>query len=430
MSINNKTILIPLIVIIGVLHILLAIYSPYPDGYVYDFYSNVVVHFYENGVLATKDDCWVCYHPPLFSLIGNCVFIVIDYFGGDRTHQLIGLATFLNVISLVYIYYAYKVYLQHRIHQGQLFDYLMLALLSFLPVIVISSHAIESDMLMSTFVVAAVYYFEKYQKNRHLKPLILASIFIALAALTKYTGAIIAVILGLILLFEWLKNRQTSTLRNGATYTIIVLMLGAFPYLNNVKDYGTPFPGNNISEHRNYADLYSFTKFSLPRIINTFTEDTTKDLGEFSVYSHEFLSSHYGQLWTDHSFFTIPERHGRPDRNNIHNKDFPIWLLWLILVAGLPTTLLAVLGGANLLIKHQATLITSIAIPTIIIYIIWALRSFEWMLKTKYFLFLSPLFIIALANILYRPEHQKYKLLAILPSGIISVIYCFYFGLS
>jgi len=47
------------------LHVLLALFSPDPNGYVYGFYSDAIILLYENGQIPASDACWVCYHPSL-----------------------------------------------------------------------------------------------------------------------------------------------------------------------------------------------------------------------------------------------------------------------------------------------------------------------------------------------------------------------------
>ena len=44
--------------------------SPTPFGYVFDYYHEAIEFFYEKGRLPIAADCWQCYHPPLFYLLG------------------------------------------------------------------------------------------------------------------------------------------------------------------------------------------------------------------------------------------------------------------------------------------------------------------------------------------------------------------------
>ncbi len=52
------------------LRILLAVDCPTPFGYVYDYYHEGVELMYAKGRLPIAEDCWQCYHPPLYYALG------------------------------------------------------------------------------------------------------------------------------------------------------------------------------------------------------------------------------------------------------------------------------------------------------------------------------------------------------------------------
>ena len=53
-----------------IVRVVLAVKSPQPYGYVWDFYHEGIQVLYEKGRLPLATDCWQCYHPPLFYLAG------------------------------------------------------------------------------------------------------------------------------------------------------------------------------------------------------------------------------------------------------------------------------------------------------------------------------------------------------------------------
>src|SRR5215218_378882 len=55
---------------IGVLRVLLAWYCPTPFGYVYDYYPEAIELFWHKGHRPIASDCWQCYHPPFFYVLG------------------------------------------------------------------------------------------------------------------------------------------------------------------------------------------------------------------------------------------------------------------------------------------------------------------------------------------------------------------------
>lgn len=435
-SLYNKTVslqstagwVILLAVSAVLLQVLLAWHSPHPDGYVHDFYSDAVEHFYSTGVIPTPNDCWTCYHPPLLPVLGGTVFSIADSLGATRNVRYTVLATLLGILSLCFVYYACRVYLQYRKDNGRWFDLLAFSLVCFLPVRVISSHAIESETLVATLIIIAIFYSGEYIKNHMVRHLLIAGVFAGLAALTKYTGALVALVLISVLVVNWIISRQKGGWRHVVCFSALIALIGLGPYAYNQFQYGTPFPGNAAWIKGDHASKYSFTKFSINRIVDTFNREDDRILGHFEVYSNEYITSHYGQLWTDHSFFTVPARHGQANRENLHNKDIPLSLIEAILTAGIPTILLGVIGGVLLLLRPKTYVLLSVAGVSLAVYISWSFQGSMWMLKTKYFLYLTPLLPVALSAVFARGYPLVAKSVLIAPSVALSIVYSFYFA--
>lgn len=413
-----------------VLQASLAWNSPHPDGYVHDFYSDAVKYFYRTGDIPTAGDCFTCYHPPLLPVLGGVVFEVAEFFGASRNVRYATLATLLGFISLCFVYFSCRVYLQYREDNGRWFDLLAFALICFLPVRVISSHAIESEILVATMIMVALFYFGEFMRRRIFYHLLIAGVFAGLAALTKYTGALVALVLIGILFLDWIIRKREHGLREFACFSAIVFFVGIGPYANNIVKHDTPFPGNYSWTEESHASQYSFTKFSINRIIGSFNRKDGRKLGDFDSYSKEYVTSHYGQLWTDYSFFTVPTRHGQGYRLNLHNKEIPIPLIEAILIAGIPTILFGLIGGAILIFRPNAYVLLTVAAASLAVYISWTFKAPTWMLKTKYLLFLTPLLPIALSMFFKRGYVLFAKIAVIAPSVALSFVYSFYFATS
>src|SRR5437762_13566997 len=67
-----------------VLRALLAYGSPTPFGYVFDYYHEAIELFYESGRLPVAADCWQCYHPPLYYLLGLPFYATGVWLAGAR----------------------------------------------------------------------------------------------------------------------------------------------------------------------------------------------------------------------------------------------------------------------------------------------------------------------------------------------------------
>jgi len=418
-----------LLVVSVILHILLALFAPDPNGYVYDFYSDAIILLYENGQIPDSNACWVCYHPPLLPILGSWIFHLVDWLGGGREAQLFAVASFLNFLSLLFAIYSFAIYQHYRKHAD--LDLVLWALLLFLPVTFISAFSIEADILVASFVVVSTYYFIRFLDNETYSDLIIAAVMVALAAMTKYTGVIIAVYFGGILLARYLRQFDTRILKQGLIYALVVFLVGSYPYMKNLAEIGTPVAGNKAwNTGKNYYKSYDFTSFSIKRIVDVFTHPKDAKLKHYPAYNSEVLTSHYGQLWTDFSFYTRAHRHGQWNRAGADvytGKYMPVWLLWCILIAGLVPVIAGAGGFIALVISREAPLLLGMFILTVAIYIDWFLGHNWWMLKTKYLLFLLPLWLISINKMgTYIPgKLLKYGLI---PSVFFSVIYCFYFA--
>jgi len=411
----------------AVLHILLAFFSPDPNGYVYDFYSDAIILLYENGQIPASDACWVCYHPPLLPIIGAGFFHLVDLFGGSRDTQLFVVDFFLNILSLLFAVYSFAIYRYYR--KTAELDLTLWALLLFLPVVFISAFSIEADILVSTLVVTATWYFIQFLDKEEYPDLLIAAVLVGLSAMSKYTGLIIAVYFGAVLLARYLRHFDSYRLKQGLVYAMIVFLVGGYPYVKNIIESGTPVVGNKAwNTGKNYYKNYDFTHFSIKRIIDVFTDPRDAKLKHYPAYNSEVLTSHYGQLWTDFSFYTRAHRHGQWERDDIYKgKYMPVWLLWCLLVAGLVPVIAGAGGFFAMAVSREAPLLLGMFVLSVAIYIDWFLGHNWWMLKTKYLLYLLPLWLIAINKAAsYMPARVLQA--GLIPAVIFSAIYVFYFA--
>src|SRR5260221_13563507 len=70
LAVHERDCLVGLLTAAVGLRALLVTFSPAPFGYVWDFYHEGVRVLYETGRLPLATDCWQCYHPPLFYVVG------------------------------------------------------------------------------------------------------------------------------------------------------------------------------------------------------------------------------------------------------------------------------------------------------------------------------------------------------------------------
>ena len=407
--------------------ILLVVFSPTPHGYVYDFYADAIDVIVNEGRLPTEGDCLVCYHPPLFPMIGALIFKLVSMFGGsyDLQHYFVG--AFPSVVSIVFCIYAYAIY--RRYHDNYLTLWIW-ALVLFLPVIFIASFSVESDLLASTLIVIAIYYFDVYRREVIPAALVAAGVFAGLAAITKYSGLLICLVLGMFLLYDFVRDRNKVTFNKGLLFAVLCTVFGGYPYISNWVEYGTPFKGNDAwHTGKYYTELYTFTDFSIKDISEVIDKSSEPGiLNTFPAYNSSVLTSHYGQLWTDFSFFANPTRHGHMYGNRIYRtKEIPMWIVKGVLWAGLVPLMLSLIGFARMLVNKESIFLMTLLGATLIVYIEWFYGFHIWMLKTKYILHLLPVCLVMIGyGIQKLPD--KAVMTAFTPSVVFSALYCFSFA--
>ena len=424
-------------------HVLLGVYAPDSRGYAYDLYTQALYLVSNELRLPNHTDCWICYHPPLYPLAGAAILKIVAALGYSPEAGQYAVSYFGSVLSLVLSVYGFLLYLLYRKHPGM--DLVLWILILFVPVKFINSFAIEADMLGAALLVAATYHFAVYLRKRTMPHLILSAFIVGLAALTKYSGLVVALIFGLALLWVWIRDRNAVNFKRGLAYAVIAFAVGGWLYISNMVEYGTPIPGNAVWKMgEKYWDHYDFTSFGLQRIIDVFDPDaepavqdlreywkdqSTAQLWRFPQYNQQVLTSLYGQTWTDFSFFSVAGRHGIFEfQNSFKGKTIPPALLWSLLITGLIPVVFGVLGFLLLAGEGRAKLLIGLSVVTVAVYLNWVAGYTIWMLKTKYLMFLIPnwlVFIDRFAGVI-GPRATS---LLVWPAALSAVAYCFAFAI-
>lgn len=423
-------------------HVLLGVYAPDSKGYAYDLYSEALYVVSSELRIPDRDDCWICYHPPLYPVIGATIFKIVTAMGFSPAVQQYVVSGLGSTLSLILSIYGFLLYLIYRKHQNM--DLVLWVLILFLPVKFINSFSIEADMLGAALIVAATYHLAVYLKRENFPHLVVCAFLVGLATLTKYTGVVVGVVFGVALLWRFLQHRTSQEFGHGLIYAAIVLAMGGWLYISNIVKYETPFPGNDAwNRGSGHWDYYDFTSFGLGRIVATFDpaalpgiddkreywkDQKTIQLWRFPQYNQQVLTSLYGQLWTDFSFFSVKGRHGLFEFQEVfQGKDMPKLLLWAILVAGLAPVVLSIFGFVLLALQREASLLLAVCIVTTAVYVNWFTGYNIWMLKTKYLLFLFPMWLVFIDKSGDVINARAVRLL-VWPAALFSMIYCFVFA--
>ena len=421
---HERTWLIVILLIAVILRGLLVALSPAPFGYVWDFYHEGVRILWNSGHLPRSTDCWQCYHPPLFYVLGLPLYALGRWMApGSATSDALGLrwlAGLAMISAAVTIYYGYRLL--------RLFDcrgasmVVGVALLTSLPVLFISSYGAEADSVLTAILGAFIYYFARdFAGPGSVAAAIRLGLLAGLAAATKYSGLTAVVSAAIFFTIQIVSGPQRAlAIRNAVIVAALAAAIGAWKYVDNYRSYGTLFFANgsaqegfSLAASRGVRDHYEFTTLRLAELMQVFKPRAVHGtLTELPVYHSVFTTLH-ALTWTDMSFFSEPDRHGDPT-HPYRRKRIPSALIGTVLMLGFVPELLAAVGFIVTLRRHQFLPLAIVCVVSIAAYTWWFVSQELWALKSKYLLFLLSPFVI------YTVHGLTFLLNRVPPAGVVA----------
>jgi hypothetical protein len=110
------------------------------------------------------------------------------------------------------------------------------------------------------------------------------------------------------------------------------------------------------------------------------------------VYASVWTTLH-AMAWTDMSFFSVHARHGDPSLP-YPEKRVSVPLVRLLLYLGLVPTVLCMVGLVSSAFRKSLWPLSFFALSSFSTYLWWFLAQDCWALKTKYLLFLLPVYVL------------------------------------
>lgn len=400
---HERPLMISLLLIGAALRALLVAYSPTPFGYVWDFYHEGVRLLWNNGHLPASTDCWQCYHPPLFYVLGWPLYAFGRWTAAGAANPdaqglrwLAGLAT---ASAAVTIYYGYRLLRLFRCRGASLV--IGVALLITFPCLFISSYAAEADIVLTGILGAFIYYLTRdFTKTGSVTSSVRLGVLAGLAAATKYSGLVALV--SAVMLFGITIVRGPGRLqaaRNAAIVIILCAAVGGWKYVDNYGHYGTPLHANGtalegFAIHRGprLRGQYEFATFRFGALMRVFGPRAIRGaLSDLPVY-HSVPTTLHALAWSDMSFFSEPTRHGDPS-HPYPRKRIPAGLIGTVLALGFVPELLASVGFIVTLRRRVFQPLAIVSVVGMTAYTWWFVSQEAWGLKTKYLLFLLPVFV-------------------------------------
>ena len=391
-----------LIVLAILLRVLLAIDCPTPFGYVFDYYHEGVELTYQNGRLPIAEDCWQCYHPPLYYAAGLPFYAVGRWLGGSRESApewglrgLTGLAVVAGALTLWF-----SIRIVRSVVKDPAIAAVGAALIFASPLLFISSYGPDADVVeaaaMTAFLAGFIPFASAPPASRTWRSAIPVGALAGLAAATKYSGLIALATAGVVLGWQMITGpRRARTVALALLLATVAASVGGSKYVDNVRRYGTPLyangsAGDAMSMHREYFwEDYDFLSFHPSDILDVSGPAAPKgQLTDLPIYRSVWTTL-YGMAWGDLSFFSVPGRIDDPAAP-YPAKSIPRWLIGSVVFLGLIPTCLAPIGLVATLRRREYLPLLVMLMLTMTSYLAWVVAQDAWALKTKYLLFLLP----------------------------------------
>ena len=405
---THERLLLLAVLLIGIiLRALLIAFSPTPFGYVWDFYHEGVRLLWRDGHLPVSTACWQCYHPPLFYILGWPLYAFGRWTAGARDADAQGLrwlAGLATASAAVTIYYGYRMLRLFRCRGASLVS--GAALLVTFPCLFFSSYGAEADILLTAILSAFIYYLTRDLPSRaSLGSSLRLGMLAGLAAATKYSGLVAVVSVVMLSVIRFVRApRRPSVLGHALIIVVVAAVVGGWKYLDNYQRYGTPLYANGTAQEgfaivrRGFnAKRYEFTSFRLNDVFRLYGPHPPRaPLTDLPVYRSVPTTLH-ALAWSDMSFFSEPSRHGDPSRP-YPRKRVPAVLVDSVIVLGVAPELLAITGLVANLGRRRFLPLLVMSVVAVSAYLWWFLAQESWALKTKYLLFLLPIFVVYMVS--------------------------------
>lgn len=273
LNLNKNKLLIILILLAIALRIFYLSYTDYNlrthdvEGHI-DYINYISL----NHSLPNADQCWQCYQPPIYYIMGALVSRISQF---TNLNPHFGLQIFSLLLSFLFLVFSIKT--AKEVLSDNRLLIVAISLISFWPSGIIHSVRIGNDSLYYAFYAIGFYFIIKWYKKEYKKDFYLASLFSILSVLTKSSGLILASIFIVSLLYKFIKTNERKIILKKILILSIILTMGFvlafYKPLENLRSSssGDLFVGNIKSlngglsvknELKNYLwiDLHSYFK--------------------------------------------------------------------------------------------------------------------------------------------------------------------------
>lgn len=408
---HERTGLQLLLITAATLHVAVIIGCPRSFGYIYDFYPTAVAYVYDHHALPPPEACWICAHPPLLWIVGAPLYAAGMWIsGGNRAVAERVLCLLPLLCDMLIILSCYQLLRLYR--RRGLSLWFGTALCALLPCLAISACAPESDVLLTALMTAGLVQIARVHlaQRSELRHALAIGVLSGLALLTKYSGVLLLFAGVLVYAAQAWRARSIACLRYAGVVVGSAAVLCCAQYGHNWLSRRELLVANgsaasgfavlDLKERQKNLAHYDFGPLRIRDAVALFDTRTPGTLDEQPVYANVWTSLH-AMAWTDMSIFSVHSRHGDPSLP-YPNKHIPRGLVaWLLTLGLLPSalTLFGLWWSWRAPSRWPLTLYSAVSLTT---YAWWFLAQDSWALKTKYILFLLPVYALLATDGLER----------------------------
>ena len=259
-----------------------------------DAHVEYVQYIIENKAIPDVNDCWTCYHPPVYYIAASPSFIAGEHFGYPGTT---GLQVFSLLLSVLTLYFG-LLFLRGFLSGSALG--IASVLWAFWPVMILVSPRIGNDQMFYMLHMLCMWGGLSYLRSGRGKFLIVAVIATALAMWTKTTAV---VTLGTLVLFtasgyvlnaRSLKPTRSEVVAWGLLFALVVAvalqrLLGDADLVGNSSGLNNRLKVGNEAVNYMFFDLKTF-------LTHPFTNAWDDDLGRQYFWNYSLKTSLFGEF--------------------------------------------------------------------------------------------------------------------------------------
>ena len=248
----------------------------------------------DNHSIPGVDDCWTCYHPPVYYVSSVPSYLASKAIGVSSASGLQAYSLLLSILTLFLGVFFFKSFLSGRSLN------LSILLWTFWPLMLLVAPRIGNDQMFYMLHMLCLWGGVNYLNKGHGKYLIVTVLASALAFWTKSTGIVSFGMTFLFAVCGFVQNARSlrPTKSECVAWLMFVLvialvivqkLLGGSDLVGNSSGLHSALKVGNEAFNYIYFDLQSF-------VINPFTSAWNDDLGRQYFWNYMFKTSLFGEF--------------------------------------------------------------------------------------------------------------------------------------